>query len=76
MKKLIFGCTLVLLGAICGTGWLVAETILVEPGALSSALNMFPIVGFGSPDGYIVISFYIIAIVGTVVAIKALKEKN
>lgn len=75
MKKLIFGCTLMLLGVICGTGWIIAEAVLVEPGAWSTILNMFPIIGFGRPDGYIVILFYVIAIVGTVIAIKALKEK-
>lgn len=74
MKKLIFGCTLMLLGAICGTGWLISYASIVEAGAWSTMLNIFPIIGFGRPDGYIVILFYTIAIVGTVVAIKALKE--
>ena len=73
MKKLIFGCTLVLFGAICGTGWLIACSKLVQPGAWSSMLNIFPIVGFGGADGYIILIFYAIAIVGAVVAIKALK---
>lgn len=74
MKKLIFGCTLMLLGAICGTGWLIAQAVRIESGAWSTMLNMFPIVGFGRLDGYIVILFYIIAVVGTVIAIKALND--
>ncbi len=75
MKKLIFGCTLMLLGAICGTGWLMAKASLVVPGAWSTILNVFPSGGSGCLDGYIIILFYIIAIVGTVIAIKAVKEK-
>ncbi len=69
MKKLIFGCVLMLCGAICGTGWIMAYTSLVQPGAWSSIMNIF-----GRPDGYIVILFYIMAIVGAITAIKALKE--
>lgn len=75
MKKLIFGCFLMLSGAICGTGWLIAQAVRVEPGAWSTMLNMFPIVGFGRPDGYIVILFYLIAVIGAVIAAKALKEE-
>lgn len=72
MKKLIFGCTLMLCGAICGTGWLIAFCCAcVEPSAWSTVLNIF---GFGRTDGYIVILFYILAIVGAVITIKALKE--
>ncbi len=74
MKRLIFGCALMLCGAICGTGWIVAYTSLVQPGAWSSITNMFPIIGFGRIDGYIVISFYILAIAGAVIAVKAMRE--
>ena len=74
MKKLIFGCALMLLGAICGTGWVIAQAVRVEPGAWSTMLNMFPGVGLGRPDGYIVILFYGIAIIGAVIAIKSIKE--
>ena len=52
MKKLILGCALMLLGAICGTGWVIAQAVRVEPGAWSTMLNMFPGVGLGRPDGY------------------------
>ena len=76
MRKLIFGCTLMLLGAICGTGWLIAQALQIEPGAWSTMLNLFPIVGFGRTDGYIVLFFYAIAVVGTVMAIRALKDEE
>ncbi|MBQ9083720.1 MAG: hypothetical protein IJY28_09525 [Clostridia bacterium] len=76
MKKLIFGCTLMLCGILGGNAWLLAQAVRIEPGAWSSMTNMFPLIGFGRPDGYIVLFFYAIAIVGTVVAIQALKTKN
>ena len=41
MKKLIFGCTLMLCGAVCGTGWVIAQALLVEPGAYSSLWSLF-----------------------------------
>ena len=53
---------------------LISYASLVEAGAWSTMLNMFPIVGFGELDGFIVILFYVIAIVGMVISIKALKE--
>ena len=74
MKKLIFGCVLMLFGGICGTGWLIAFSNLVEPAAWSTLLNVFPIVGFGRADGYIVLLFFAIAVLGAVLAIQALKE--
>ena len=76
MKKLIFGCTLMLVGAICGTGWLMAYSSLVQAGAWSTMTNVFPIMGFGRVDGYIIILFYMISMIGAVIAIKALKEGN
>lgn len=74
MKKRIFGRVLMLFGAICGTGWLPAFSNLVEPAAWSTLLNIFPIVGFGHADGYIVLLFYAIAVLGAVLAVQALKE--
>jgi len=41
----------------------------VEPKAWSTVLNVF-----SDMDGFIAISFYLIAVLGTVIAIKALKE--
>jgi len=71
MKKMIFGCTLILFGAICGTGWLNAYANIVQSGAWST---MFMILN--QPDGYIVLFFCFISIVGTVIAVKALKEES
>lgn len=76
MKKLIFGCFLMLSGAICGTGWVIAQAVRVEPGAWSTMLNMFPFVGFGRPDGYIATAFYLIAVIGAVIAAKAIQEEK
>ncbi len=74
MKKFIFGCVLMVCGIIGGTGWVIAAMSLVQPGAWSTAFNMFPIIGFGGPDGIVVILFYVLAIIGTVLAIKSMKE--
>ena len=71
MKKLIFGCILMLCGIIGGTGWLIASASIVQGGAWSTVLNVF---GFGRPECYVIILFYARAVVGTVVATKALKE--
>lgn len=70
MKRLIFGCTLMLCGAICGTGWFVAHcSACVEPGAWSTILNIV-----GSMDGWIVMLFYTISIIGAVLAVKTQNE--
>ena len=59
-----------LTGAICGTGFIIAHCCAcVEPGAWSTVLNMFP-----GRDGFIAIVFYLIAVIGTAIAIKALRE--
>lgn len=71
MKKLFFGCMLMLTGIIGGSSWLIAESNLVQPGAWSSMLNLFP---FKSAGSVIIILFYVLAVVGGIIAIKALKE--
>lgn len=71
MKKLIFGCILMLCGITGGTGWLIASVSIVQAGAWSTILNVFY---FGKTECYIIILFYALAIVGAVVATKALKE--
>jgi hypothetical protein len=71
MKKLIFGCILMLCGINGGTGWLIAKASTVQGGAWSTVLNVFD---FGRPECYIIILFYALAIVGAVVSTKALKE--
>lgn len=72
MKKMIFGVALMLCGAICGTGWLVAHCCAcVEPGAWSTVMNMFD---FDSMDGWLVILFYVIAIIGAMCSLKSIKD--
>ncbi len=71
MKKFIFGCILMLCGVIGGTGWLIAKMLLVQPGAWSTVFGIFHV---GDLEGYIVMVFYIIAIVGMVIAIKSMRE--
>ena len=74
MAKLILGCALMLGGIIGGTGWLIAVACLTEAGAWSSLFNLFPVLGFGLWDGYVVLLFYAIAVVGAVIAVRALKD--
>ncbi len=69
MKKLIFGCALMLYGAICGTGWLIARISLVQPGAWSSIHF-----GFDELETYVILVSYALAIAGALIAIKAIKE--
>lgn len=72
MKKVIFGCTLMLVGVICGTGYILAFcSACVEPGAWSSMLNIFY-----NTEGIIPIVFYLLSIFGAVIVIKALKEEK
>ena len=60
-----------LLGAICGTGWLLAYSNLVQAGAWSSMLNIW---GFNRLDGYVIILFYAISIFGAIIALKSMKD--
>jgi len=71
MKKLIFGCTLMLAGMIGSAAWLVAGASLVQGGAWSTLLNMFNRI-----DGWIVLAFFAVAVVGAVIALRALKEEE
>lgn len=71
MKKLIFGCALMLCGIIGGTGWLIASASVVQGGAWSTVLDVFD---FGGIECYIILFFYALAVIGTVVVAKALKE--
>lgn len=75
MKKLLFGCSLMLLGIIGGSSWLIAASNLVQDGAWSTLMNIFPVIGFGWKEGYIIILFYAIAVAGIIIAIKGMKEK-
>lgn len=71
MKKLIFGCVLMLCGVIGGTGWLIAEASLVEKGAWSTVLNVFD---FCRLECYIILLFYALSFAGAFISIKALRE--
>lgn len=71
MKKLMWGCTLMLCGIIGGTGWLIACASIVQGGAWSTILNVFD---FGRIECYIIIFFYTLSVVGTAVGIKGLRE--
>ena len=71
MKQLIFGCALMLCGIIGGTGWLIASVSIVQAGAWSTILNVFD---FGNIECYVILFFYALAVVGTIIATKALKE--
>lgn len=71
MKKLFFDCMLMLTGIIGGSSWLIAESNLIQPGAWSSMFNLFNFRRLGS---VIIILFYALAVVGGIIAIKALKE--
>lgn len=73
MKKLIFGCVLMLCGVIGGTGWLIAFASIVQESAWSTLMNIFD---FGRPECYIIMFFYVLAIIGTIIAFKCLKEEK
>ena len=62
-----------LCGVIGGTGWLIASVSIVQDGAWSSILNVF---NFGDVECCIILLFYALAIVGAVIATKALKENK
>ena len=74
MKKLIFGCVLMMVGAICGTGWLIAYSNLVHPGGWISFFDIFESIGYGTVDKYIIFLFYAITIIGTIISIRSFKE--
>ena len=76
MKKMIFGCSLMILGIIGGTGWIIAYALMADFGIVSSATDIFPIIGKGRIDGYIVMIFYIISIIGMCIAGKSLVEDS
>ena len=69
MKKLIFGCALIIGGIIGSSAWLIAHALLIEPGAWSSITNIF-----GSIDGIVVLLFLGIAVLGAIISIQALRK--
>lgn len=73
MKKLIFGCALMLCGVIGGTGWLIACASIVQPGAWSTVLHVFSL---SNSEFYIILFFYALAVAGAVVAASAVKSSK
>ena len=73
VKKVIFGCFLMLSGIIGGSAWLLAHSNLVERGAWSNVSNLF---AFGRSDSHIIILFYALAIVGAVIAVMGLRKEK
>lgn len=77
MKKLILGCTIALIGTIASSSWIVAHAILVGPGAWSDIANMLPLVGSRcGPDGWITFLFGGVAILGVIIAVKAIRDPD
>ena len=76
MKKFIFGCVLVFSGVLGGTGWVLARAIMASAHGWESLSHLFSIgLGWGAERFFIAV-FYALAIIGTVIAIKAIKEDN
>lgn len=73
MKKFLFGCVLMICGMIGSLAWLIAKVMTVEPGAWSTVLNVFD---FGRMDCYIILFFYMVTIIGAVLAIKEMKKEK
>ena len=70
MKKLIFGCALMIAGMIGFAGCLIAEMSLVQPGAWSGFFTL----SFDAIEFYIILAFLAVAIVGAVISAKAVSE--
>lgn len=79
MKKIILGCTLMLCGVMGGTGWIIAYvlrlglTTATDP--YGSVMKCFHEMGRSS-DIYIAIIFYIVAVIGLVVAVNSIMGDN
>lgn len=72
MKKVIFGCALMISGIIGSSAWLIANALLHEPGGAWDKVTDI----FGSTDGIVVILFFGMAVLGTVIAVQALGKDN
>ena len=71
MKKLIFGCALMLSGIIGSVGWLIAQVSVVQRGAWSGADS-----ALFTPAGIISLFFFAVAVIGAVIAISALRDNK
>jgi len=61
-----------LVGIIGFAGCLIAQTSLVQPGAWSGFMNIF----FDDIESFIILAFFLISVLGTVIAAKALKDNK
>ena len=68
MKKVIFGSALMISGMIGSVGWLIAEMSIVQRGAWSDALSIL-----GTQSGFIMLFFFVVSVIGMVIAISGLK---
>lgn len=69
MKKMIFGIGLLLSGVVGFVGWCIAATLTVQAGAISHIWGC--LVG---EEWVVLLTFTAMAIVGLIVAIRAMKE--
>lgn len=74
MKKFIFGCMLMVLGTIGGTGWLIAYVITSGTNRWPTLLDSFPVIGIGCKESYVVIGFYCVSIIGFVFSLLHINE--
>ena len=71
MKKLIFGCALMISGMIGSVGWVIAQVSVVQRGVWSNATSAL----FTGP-GIISLFFFAVAVIGAVIAMSALKDNK
>lgn len=75
MKKFIFGCVLMLGGIFGGTGWVLSRAVMASSRGWDSLAHLF---SFGLDnwwtERFFITVFYLIAAIGAVIMIKALKE--
>ena len=69
MRKLLFGCALMISGMVGAAGFLISGAVLIEKGAWSTLFNVF-----SKPEGIAALLFLLTAVVGGVVAALYLKE--
>ena len=77
MRQFIFGCILFICGVFGGTGWVLARAIMASA---HGWVDLSHLLLFGLDDWnlerFFIISFYLIAVIGAVIAIKAIIEEK
>lgn len=75
MKKFIFGCVLMFSGILGGTGWVLSRAIMASSYGWENLSHLFSLSLNGwRVERFFIIAFYTVAILGAVIALKALKE--